>query len=95
MVPYTCQKASTWPGRSICMIVDHHHELINSAKEHLDDYPPIIHRWCICHFAANIWKKQRSKLVVKRLKALCKIEEEKFDTRLKELEKIINDDAKI
>jgi hypothetical protein len=42
------------PSRLICMISNRHHGLINSAKEHLDDYPPIIHWWCTRHFAANI-----------------------------------------
>jgi hypothetical protein len=39
--------------------------------------------------------KQRSKEVITRLKALCKVnEEEKFEARLKEMEKILNDEAK-
>jgi hypothetical protein len=39
--------------------------------------------------------KQWSKQVIARLKALCKVKEEKkFDARLKELENILNDDAK-
>jgi phenylalanyl-tRNA synthetase alpha subunit len=43
----------------------------------------------------NIWKKQRSKEVITRLKGLCKVKEEKkFEARLKELEKTLNDDAK-
>jgi hypothetical protein len=29
--------------RSICMILDCHHGLLNGAKEHLEGYPPIIH----------------------------------------------------
>jgi hypothetical protein len=82
-------------GRSIFMISDHHRWLLNSAKEHLDDYSPIIHKWCTRHFAANIWKKQCNKVVTESLKTLCKVKEEKkFDTRLKDLEKILNDDAK-
>jgi hypothetical protein len=28
--------------------------LLNGAKEHIDGYPPLIHRWCSHHFAANI-----------------------------------------
>jgi hypothetical protein len=36
-----------------------------------------------------------SKEVIARLKALCRVKEEKkFEARLKELEKILNDDAK-
>jgi hypothetical protein len=46
-------------------------------------------------FATNIWKKQRSKEVIAKLKVLCKVkEEEKFEDTLKVLEKIINDDPK-
>jgi hypothetical protein len=32
------------PGRSICMISDHHSGLLNGDKEHLEGYPPLIHR---------------------------------------------------
>jgi hypothetical protein len=31
-------------GRSICMILDCHRGLLNSAKEHIEGYPPLIHR---------------------------------------------------
>jgi hypothetical protein len=76
------------------MISDRHHDLLNGAKDHIDGYPPLIHRWRSRHFAANIWKKQQSKEVIARLKALCKVKEEKkFEARLKELKKILNDDA--
>jgi hypothetical protein len=82
------------PGKSICMILNHHRGLLNGAKEHLEGYPPLIHMWCFRHFAANIWKKQRSKEVIARLKVLCKVKEKKkFEARLKEFEKIFNDDA--
>jgi hypothetical protein len=81
-------------NRSIYMISDLHRGLLNGAKDSIDGYPPLIHRWCSRHFAANIWKKQRSKEVIARLKALCKVKEEKkFEARLKELEKILSDDA--
>jgi hypothetical protein len=77
------------------MISDCHRGLLNGAKDSTDGYPPLIHRWCSRYFATNIWKKQRSKEVIARLKALCKVKEEnKFEARLKELEKILNDDAK-
>jgi hypothetical protein len=77
------------------MILYHHRGLLNSAKDHLEGYPPLIHRWCSHYFTANIWKKQQSKEVITRLKALCKVKEKKkFEARLKELEKILNDDAK-
>jgi hypothetical protein len=80
--------------RFICMILDHHRGLLNGAKENIEGYPPLIHRWCSRHFATNIWKKQQSKEVVIRLKTLCKVmEEKKFEPRLKELENVLNDDA--
>jgi transposase-like protein len=31
--------------RSICMISDRHRGLLNGAKEPLEGYPPLIHRW--------------------------------------------------
>jgi hypothetical protein len=82
------------PDRQVCMISDYHRGLINGAKEHLVGYPSLIHRWCSCHFVVNIWKKQRRKKVITKLKSLCKVKDEKkFKVRLKELEKILNDDA--
>jgi hypothetical protein len=80
--------------RQVCMILDCHCGLINGAKEHLEGYPPLIRRWCARHFVTNIWKKQWSKEVIARLKALCKVKEKKLQARLKELEKTLNDDAK-
>jgi hydrogenase maturation factor len=76
------------------MILDRHCCLLNCAKEHLEGYYPLIHRWYTRHFATNILKEQQSKEVIKRLKVLCKVKEEKkFEARLKELEKILNNDA--
>jgi hypothetical protein len=83
------------PNRSICMISNRHHGLLNGEKDPINGYPPLIHRCCSHHLAVNIWKKQRSKEVIARLKTLCKDKEEKkFEARLKELAKILNDDAK-
>jgi hypothetical protein len=77
------------------MISDRHCGLLNGAKDHLEGYPPLIHMWWSRHFTANIWKKQRRKEVITRLKALCKVKvEKKFKAGLKELEKILNDNAK-
>jgi hypothetical protein len=68
--------------------------LLNGAKEHVEGYPPLIHRCCFYYFTVNIWKKQQSKEVIVRLKALYKVKEEKkFEARLKKLEKILNDNA--
>jgi hypothetical protein len=83
------------PDRQVCMISTHHRSLLNGAKDHIEGYPLLIYKWCSRHFATNIWKKQWSNEVIARLKALCKVKEEKkFKARLKELEKILNDDAK-
>jgi hypothetical protein len=80
---------------TICMISDRRCGMLNGAKDPIDGYPPLIHRWCSHHFATNIWKKEQSKEVIARLKALCKVKEEKkFEARLKELEKILIDEAK-
>jgi hypothetical protein len=65
------------PDRSIYMISDRHRGLLNDAKDPIDGYPPLIHRWCSHHFAANIWKKQRSKEVIARLNVLYKVKKEK------------------
>jgi hypothetical protein len=40
--------------RSICMILDCQRGFLNGAKDSIDGYPPLIHRWCSHHFAANI-----------------------------------------
>jgi hypothetical protein len=51
-------------GRSIFMISDCHRGLLNGAKDPIEGYPPLIHRWYSCHFATNIWMKQRSDAVI-------------------------------
>jgi hypothetical protein len=42
------------PDRQVCKILYRCHGLLNGAKDHLEGYPPLIHRWCSHHFAANI-----------------------------------------
>jgi transposase-like protein len=42
------------PDKSICIISDRHCGLLNGEKDPIDGYPPLIHRWCSHHFAANI-----------------------------------------
>jgi transposase-like protein len=44
-------------SRNICMISDRHHGLLTAAREHVDGCPPLEHRWCMRHFAANIWRR--------------------------------------
>ena len=43
------------PSRQVCMIFDRHHGLLNCVKEHMDGFPPLVHRWCMRHFAENMW----------------------------------------
>ena len=58
-------------SRRVCMILDQHNRLLNAAREELDGFPPLEHRWCMRHFRANFWRRQRKKKVVDKVKALC------------------------
>jgi hypothetical protein len=47
------------------------------------------------HFAANIWRRQKKKEVVQKLKSLCGCQtKEKFEETLVELHKVLNARAK-
>jgi len=47
------------------------------------------------HFAANIWRRQKKKEVVQKLKSLCGCRtKEKFEEMLVELQKVLNARAK-
>ena len=68
------------------MISDRHHGLSIVAKEHVDGCPPLEHRWCMRHFATNIWRRQKKKEVVQKLKSLCGCQtKKKFEEMLAEL----------
>ena len=83
------------PERQVCMISDRHHDLLKCAEEHMDGYPPLVHRWCMRHFAANMWRRQKKKDVIKKLKTLCKVHTEvAFEEHLEGLKKDLNDEAK-
>uniref|UniRef100_K3YMS9 Aminotransferase-like plant mobile domain-containing protein n=1 Tax=Setaria italica TaxID=4555 RepID=K3YMS9_SETIT len=83
------------PSRQVCMISDHHHGLLNCANDHMDGFPPLVHRWCMRHFAANMWRCQKNKEVIGKLKVLCIVHTEKeFDEKLEDLVKDLNDEAK-
>ena len=43
------------PTCTICLISDRHVGLLNAVAEHIDGFPPLVHRWCMRHFAANFW----------------------------------------
>ena len=77
------------------MIPDRHHGLLNCVKEHMDGFPPLVHRWCMRHFAANMWRRQKKKELIGKLKLLCSVRTEKaFEEKLADLEKEMNDTAK-
>ena len=40
-------------SRTICLISDHHPGLLNAVAEHIDGFPPLVHRWWMRHFVAN------------------------------------------
>jgi len=83
------------PSRQVCMISDRHHGLLNCVKEHMDGFPPLVHRWCMRHFAANMWRRQKKKELIGKLKLLCSVRTEKaFEEKLADLEKEMNDTAK-
>jgi hypothetical protein len=41
------------PSRIICLISDRHVGILNAAAEQIEGFPPLVHRWCMRHFAAN------------------------------------------
>uniref|UniRef100_K3YLA0 SWIM-type domain-containing protein n=1 Tax=Setaria italica TaxID=4555 RepID=K3YLA0_SETIT len=84
-----------WFTDSLCMISDRHHGLLNCANNHMDGFPPLVHRWCMRHFAANMSRWQKNDRVIGKLNTLCKVHTEtEFDEKLEDLVKDLNDDAK-
>ena len=45
------------PSHTICLILDHHPGLLNAVAEHIDGFLPLVHRWCMRHFAVNFWQR--------------------------------------
>jgi hypothetical protein len=41
------------PSRMICLILDRHAGLLNATEKHIEGFSPLVHRWCIRHFATN------------------------------------------
>jgi hypothetical protein len=41
------------PSRTVCLISDWHTRILHAAGEHIDGFPPMVHRWCMRHFATN------------------------------------------
>jgi len=83
------------PSCTICLISDHHPRLLNATAEHIDGFPPLVHKWCMRHFTANFWRRQRKKEVCDKVKALCCVRtEHQFKETKKELDKMINESGK-
>jgi hypothetical protein len=40
-------------SRTICLILDRHAGILNVAAEQNAGFPPLVHRWCMWHFATN------------------------------------------
>jgi transposase-like protein len=59
------------PSRTICLILDRHAGILHAAGEDIEGFPPLVHRWCMRHFAANFWWRQRKKEVCDKVNVLC------------------------
>ena len=83
------------PSRTICLISDCHPGLLNAVAEHIDGFPPLVHGWCMRHFAANFWLRQGKKEVCDKVKALwCVRIEHQFKDTKRELDKMVNEMGK-
>ena len=83
------------PSRTICLISDRHVGLLRAAEEEIEGCPPLVHRWCMRHFAANFWRRQRKKEVCAKVKELCCVKtEHKFKETMEELDKMLNSAAR-
>jgi hypothetical protein len=83
------------PSRTICLISDRHLGILNVASEHIDGFSPLVHRWCMQHFAANFWRRQRKNEVCDEVKALCCVcIEHQFKETKRELDKMLNKAAR-
>jgi hypothetical protein len=43
-------------SHTICLISDWHAGILHATGEDIEGFPPLVHRWCMCHFAANFWR---------------------------------------
>ena len=62
-----------------------------NIAEHIDEFPSLVHRWCMRHFAANFWRRQRKQEVCDKVKTLCCVcTEHQFKETKRELDKMVN-----
>jgi transposase-like protein len=82
-------------SRTICLISDQHAGILHAVGEDIEGFPSLVHRWCMRHFAANFWRRQRKKEVSDMVKALCCVRiEYQFKEKMRELDKVMNQAAK-
>jgi hypothetical protein len=82
-------------SRTVCLISDRHAGILHAASEDIEGFPSLVHRWCMRHFAANFWRRQRKKEVSDMVKALCCVRTEyQFKEKMRELDKVLNQAAK-
>jgi hypothetical protein len=82
-------------SRTICLISERHAGILHAVGEDIEGFPPLVHRWCMRHFAANFWWCQRKKDVSDMVKALCCVRiEYQFKEKIRELDKVMNQAAK-
>jgi transposase-like protein len=83
------------PSHTLCLISDRHVGILNAANEHIDGFPPLVHIWCMRHFVANFWQRQRKKEVCEKVKALCFLcTEHQLKETMRELDKMLNQAGK-
>jgi len=83
------------PSQTICLISERHPGLLTVAAEHIDGFPPLVHRWCIRHFAANFWRRQRKQEVCDKVNSLCCVRtEHQFKETKRELDMMVNEVGK-
>jgi hypothetical protein len=82
-------------SRTICLILDRHAGILHAAGEYIEGFSPLVHRWCMRHFAANFWRRQRKKEVCDKVKALCCVRtKHQFKETIRELDKMLNQAGK-
>ena len=92
MVHAASMCASAWPNSHY---IFGHAGLLNAAAEHIDGFPPLVHRWCMRHFAANFWRRQQKQEVCDKVKAICCVRtEHQFKETKRELDEMVNEAGK-
>jgi hypothetical protein len=42
--------------RKECIVSDRHQGILSAVEYYMEGYEPVVSRWCMRHFAANIWR---------------------------------------